>query len=178
MSAAISVATDPLREVRVPTASPDDDDGAFALLAIILRALGCDRPPASASDALNARRFNAPNPKYILYDAAPDIVEKQLSFRQKRKMDRAASFTSLASLGVVVDFLQRRIEVQFGGKLHRGTISAFEETYHDVAFDDGSRCWFSLVDHESGHVQQMFRSDEDGAFSEGPKLACRLVDSI
>ena len=115
MSAAISVATDPLREVRVPTASPDDDDGAFALLAIILRALGCDRPPASASDALNARRINAPNPKYILYDAAPDIVEKQLSFRQKRKMDRAASFTSLASLGVVVDFLQRRIEVQFGG---------------------------------------------------------------
>ena len=109
------------------------------------------------------------------YDAPPEIVEKQLIFRRQRKMARDASYNSLATLGVVMDFLERRIEVQLGARgLACGTISSFDENYHLVAFDDGTQRWFSL-DHKNGKAQQMLR-DADGTFSMvGPTLASRLV---
>ena len=95
-------------------------------------------------------------------------------------MTRDASNTSLASLGVVVDFLQRRVEVKFNFSLFpsRGTVDKFEEVYHHITFDDGMQRWFKL-DFDSplnrGQAQQMLR-DEDGTFSEdGPRRAAWLI---
>ena len=152
----------------MPEGRPEPD-GVFAFFALVLRLLSCDRPPADEGGA----------PKLTCYyDASPEIVERQLEFRRKRKMDRDNSYTSLASLGVVIDFLRRRIEIQMDHAPRQGTIDDFEENYHHVTFDDGMQLWFSFdLDGltNSGHAQQM-RRDDDGAFSMvGHRAPSRLI---
>lgn len=94
-------------------------------------------------------------------------------------MERDASHASLSELDVVMDFLQRRIEVRLDDhKLLRGTVDSFDEDCHRIAFDDGRQLWFSLDISsltESGYAQQMLRND-DGMFSPmGTRIAVRLV---
>ena len=140
----------------------------FSLLAFVLRLLKCDQ----TSDAGGAPKLTC------YYDAAPDIVERQLEFRRRRKMDRDSSFNSLASLGAVIDYIGRRIEVKLDHTFLSGKIEQFDETYHLVAFDNGTKLWFSLTLDgltDSGHAQQVLR-DEDGGFSTiGPNLQSRLI---
>jgi hypothetical protein len=145
------------------------DDGGCAVLALTLRLLGCDR--SVAADA-GAPQLN------VYYDVAPDILKRQQEFRKTRKIARDASHNSLMKLGLVMDWIERRIEVKIEHAFRRGTIDGFEENYHHVSFTDGSARWFHLtIDGltDSGHVQQMLR-DDDGTFSGvGPRLESRLV---
>ena len=149
--------------------SLDADDGVCALLELVLRLLGCNRAVSSEGGSVPLKCF---------YDLPPEIVERQLEFRRTRKMARDSSHNSLAALGIVMDFLGRRIEVDFDRTQHRGTISSFEEDMHLVSFDDETQRWFHLDFDpltDSGHVQPMLR-DEDGAFgSQGCRLKSRLV---
>ena len=48
-------------------------------------------------------------PLKCYYDVSAELVERQREFRRLRKTSRDTSHASLASLGVVVDFLQRRM---------------------------------------------------------------------
>ena len=105
------------------------DGDVFSLLALVLRLLGCDRPPASNGGAA---------PLKCYYDVEPELVTRQQEFRRMRKSARDSSYNSLSSLDTVVDYLQRRIEVKFGLLGHRGTVDSFEEAYHHIAFDDGT----------------------------------------
>ena len=147
------------------------DDVACDLLALVLKLLSCDRPPAA--DCRSAPMLKA------YYDVAPEIVERQLQFRRTRNMARDSSYNSLASLDVVMDFIERRIEVDLEpNKPRHGTISSFEENCHQVTFDDRTDLWFHLdIDNltASGYVQQMDRN-EDGTFCmKGPRLKSRLI---
>ena len=136
------------------------------LLEGVLRLLGCDRPPADQGVK------TAPvQPIKVYMDLDQHLVQRQREFRRLRKTSRDTSHKSLQNLGVVIDFLQRRIDVKFEFSLwpRRGTIDSFEEVYHHVTFDDGTMHWFKLelnASLDKGHAQQMLR-DEDGTFSEG-----------